>query len=144
MYGPRRSFPCGPAGHFPHPGSQCEYHGPGLRIEGFIVPCLLLLLKEQPAHGYELMEKLGNLAFLEAIPDPGVVYRHLRRLEEDGMVASQLEPGGGGPVRKVYSLTPEGESFLRAWATSIRKRKASLEGFLTAFEKYFPGEKGGE
>ncbi|MBC7341907.1 MAG: helix-turn-helix transcriptional regulator [Clostridia bacterium] len=134
---------CGPGGNFYRHGSQCDCHGPGLRMGGFIVPCLLLLLREQPAHGYELMEKLGNLPFLEAVPDPGVVYRHLRRLEEEGMVASQLEPGSGGPARKVYSLTPEGESFLRAWAASIRNRKAALEGFLATFERYFPGEKGG-
>ena len=125
-----------------HHAGRCDCHGPGPRIEGFILPCLLLLLREQPAHGYELMERLGDLRFLEAIPDPGVVYRHLRRLEEDGMVTSQLEPGSGGPARKVYCLTPEGESFLRAWGASIRRRKAALEAFLEAFERHFPREKG--
>lgn len=127
-----------PYGH--GPAHCCEPihghgHARGPRIEGFWVPCLLLLLREKPAHGYELMEKLALLPFVDVLPDPGVVYRHLRRLEEEGMVAAQLEPGSGGPARKVYSLTPEGESFLSAWAVSIRRRKETLEGFLEAYDK---------
>jgi len=129
---------CGSGENYHHPGSRCSCHEHGPKIEGFIVSCILLILKEKQAHGYEIMEQLGNLAFLESLPDPGVVYRHLRRLEEGGMVESRLEPGSGGPARKVYSLNPEGESFLLAWTASIRKRKSSLEGFLAAFEKLFP------
>jgi poly-beta-hydroxybutyrate-responsive repressor len=111
-----------------------------MEIEGFLIPCLLLLLKQQPAHGYELAEKLGRLGFLEQIPDPGVVYRYLRRLEEEGMVVSRLEPGSGGPARKVYSLSPEGEDYLRAWANRIRRKKEVLEGFLQEFSRLFPGD----
>lgn len=125
---------CRHSGGFHHSGSRCGCHEHGPKIEGFVIPCLLLVLREKQAHGYELIEKLGNLSFLETLPDPGVIYRHLRRLEEGGMVESRLEAGGGGPARKVYSLTPEGDSFLMAWAASIRKRKASLEGFLEAFD----------
>lgn len=117
---------------------NCGCHQLEPRIEGFIVPCLLFLLKQSPAHGYEIMEKLGTLPFVEAVPDPGVVYRHLRRMEEEGKVESRLEPGSGGPARKVYSLTPEGESYLGMWAVKIRGRKAALEKFLAALEKYYP------
>ncbi|GAW91392.1 PadR family transcriptional regulator [Calderihabitans maritimus] len=129
-----------------HRGSTHQFHGPcchshGPRLEGFLIPCLLLLLKDNPAHGYELMERLAELSYLEVQPDPAVVYRHLRRLEVEGMVESRLEPGSGGPARKVYSLTPEGESYLKAWAMRIRKKKASLEGFLADFEKRYPPEK---
>jgi poly-beta-hydroxybutyrate-responsive repressor len=117
-------------------GCRCHHHGP--RIEGFVVPCLLLLLKQGPSHGYEIMEKLGGLPFMDAAPDPGVVYRHLRRLEEEGKVESRLEPGSGGPARKVYSLTGEGENYLAMWAANIRRRKTALEKFLAAFEAHFP------
>lgn len=120
-----------------HPQRQCHCLDSGPRIEGFLIPCLLLLLKEKPAHGYELMENLGNLDFLKAVPDPGVVYRYLRRLEDEGIVASQLEPGSGGPARKVYSLTSEGENYLLSWAASLRTLKTSLEGFLSACAKFF-------
>ncbi|MHB1042535.1 MAG: PadR family transcriptional regulator [Eubacteriales bacterium] len=131
---------CSSAGGCGNPPNQCGCSEHGPRIEGFIIPCLLLLLKEGPAHGYEFMEKLLKLTFLRAIPDPGVIYRHLRRLEEEGVVESRLEPSSGGPARKVYSLTSEGESYLQAWATSINNLKVSLENFLAAYEQYFPSK----
>lgn len=120
---------------------RCDCHDHGPKIEGFVVPCLLLLIKKQAAHGYEIMEKLNNLPFIDTTPDPGVVYRHLRRLEEEGKVKSRLEPGSGGPARKVYSLTHEGEDYLDMWAVKIKRRKASLELFLDAFSQYHSAEK---
>jgi DNA-binding PadR family transcriptional regulator len=95
-----------------------------------------MLLKEKPSHGYEIMEDLAKLDFLKTVPDPGVVYRHLRHMEEGGLVGSRLEPGSGGPARKVYSITPEGEEFLLSCAVSIRNIKSSLEGFLTDISRY--------
>jgi len=127
---------CGPASFHHHSGS-CGCHEHTLRLGGFVTPCLLLLLKDSPAHGYELIEKLSNQPFINAVPDPAVIYRHLRRLEEEGMVKSRIEQGSGGPARKIYSLTPEGESYLRGWASVIRSTKKSLESFLEAYEKHF-------
>lgn len=115
-----------------------ECHDSSLKVEGFIVPCILFLLRSSPAHGYEIMEKLGALPFINAIPDPSVVYRHLRNLEEEGKLQSQLEPGSGGPARKVYSMTLEGEDYLQMWVFKIRRRKASLEKFLEAYENTYP------
>lgn len=113
-------------------------HDQGLKIEGFMVPCILFLLTKNPAHGYEIMDKLATLPFVDAIPDPSVVYRHLRNLEEEGKVKSQLEPGSGGPARKVYSLTPDGLDYLHMWALKIRRRKSALEKFLGAYDEAFP------
>ncbi len=117
---------------------NCNCGGTSLKVEGFIVPCILFLLKEKPAHGYEIMEKLSSLAFLDSIPDPSVVYRHLRNLEEEGKVESELVPGSGGPARKVYSMTSGGEDYLRMWILKIRRRKGSLETFLKVFEETYP------
>ena len=121
-------------------GNHCDCENQGVKIEGFIVPCILFLLKEEASHGYEIMEKLSNLEFVEMLPDPSVVYRHLRRMETEGKVASQLEPGSGGPARKVYSLTPDGEDYLQMWIMKIRRRKAALDKFITAFEKAYEKE----
>ncbi len=117
--------------------NQCECDNHSLKIEGFIVPCILFLLREEPSHGYEIMEKLEGLDFVDIIPDPSVVYRHLRRMEAEGKVSSQLEPGSGGPARKVYSITPEGEDYLHMWAMKIRRRKAALDKFIIAYEKAY-------
>ncbi|HHY91863.1 MAG TPA: PadR family transcriptional regulator [Firmicutes bacterium] len=125
------------------PPGECGCHapGPGGRREGFIQPCLLLLLVEKPAHGYELMDRLGDFGLAEA--DPGGIYRNLKRLEEEGYIESTWETGGPGPARKEYRVTPEGEDLLHAWASGLAQQKRNLEHFLTRYQKHFTA-KGGE
>ncbi len=109
-----------------------------LKLEGFIIPCLLLLLfKEGPSHGYHLIEKLSKLPFFEVVPDPAVVYRHLRSLENNGMIKSKLVEGSKGPARKVYSLTEEGETYLGDWIPVIKSKRDALEHFLNAIQKCY-------
>ncbi|WP_245574336.1 helix-turn-helix transcriptional regulator [Desulfovirgula thermocuniculi] len=124
----------------------CQSHGHGHRhgscrcaatsIERFMQPCLLLLLRRRPAHGYELMRSLEEFGFGGEDLDPGTVYRNLRRLEEEGLVSSRWDTSGGGPARRLYHLTPEGEEMLAAWAEVILHQKSRLELFL---EKYREG-----
>src|SRR6266516_4210729 len=47
------------------------------RVERFVEPTLLLLLRERPRHGYELIELLPELAGGERV-DVGNLYRFLR------------------------------------------------------------------
>jgi PadR family transcriptional regulator PadR len=106
----------------------CKEHGPAIR--GYLIPCLLLLLKDAPSHGYQLIELLEKRGYLREIPDPGVIYRHLRRLEQDGMVTSTFEPGDG-PARKVYTLAAEGRAALSEWVRNLVELKGVLEAFLS-------------
>lgn len=94
-------------------------------------------MKVEPAHGYKLRERLEELSFLDETPAPGVIYRHLRCLEEDNMVDSRLEPGEGGPGRKVYALTKAGEDFLENSKGIVVEKKKSLDGFLDLLSKYY-------
>lgn len=117
-----------------HHGGNCTCLEHGPRIEAFVIPCMLLVLRKRSIHGYELMEELGGMPFLKPVPDPGVVYRHLRRLEEEGIVESKLEPGSGGPARKVYTLTGEGESYFRAWVSNLQSRRDNINSLLAVAE----------
>jgi len=103
------------------------------RVRGFIRPWLLLMLARRPAHGYELMERLGHD---EDIPtaDPGLLYRTLRQFEESGLVKSEWDTGGGGPARRVYHITAAGRECLRAWVVHIRQTRQRLNRFLTEYE----------
>ena len=92
---------------------------------------LLLFLAEGENHGYELVRQLSSELPEDMVPDPGVVYRMLRRLEQEGAVDSTLRSGGGGPARKVYSLTDAGRSRLRVWQGTARERIAVLHRFLS-------------
>jgi len=110
------------------------------RVRGFLQPWLLLSLAQKPAHGYELMERLGQD---EDTPgaDPGLLYRTLRQFEEDGLVRSSWETEGRGPARRVYEITDEGVEYLHAWAVNIRRIRERLDRFLAEYQAHF-GQKG--
>lgn len=100
----------------------------------FLRPCLLLLLREQPAHGYELLERLRPLGFLRN--DPGGLYRTLRALERDGLVRSAWEPSREGPDRRIYQLTRAGSEELHLHAKSLAATRHTLDVFLSRYGEF--------
>lgn len=108
----------------------------GPRMERFIQPCLLLLLHEKEAHGYELLENLVHFGFEKEL-DPGMVYRNLRKLEEEDAVSSNWDTGGPGPARRVYALTPHGQELIHAWAGRIQDKLQRLQYFLNRYQSNF-------
>ena len=106
------------------------------RIPNFAQPRLLLELAKKPAHGYELIERLGQEG--SASPDPGNFYRMLRSLEEEGLVCSTWDTQNTGPARRVYELTDQGMEFLHAWAVSIHQTRQSLDRFMSEYKTLFP------
>lgn len=99
----------------------------GGQPRNFVLPCLLLLLHEGPAHGYDLVERLAPFGFSS---EPPVVYRNLRRMEGDALVESSWDTNGTGPARRVYRLTDRGEERLDAWGIAIKYQREVLDGFL--------------
>ena len=85
--------------------------GSGALPKNFLHPCLLLLLKEQPGYGYDLVARLKKLGVDD---DSATVYRALRTLEERHAVSSHWNTSSTGPARHVYRLTPAGEDQLDA------------------------------
>jgi DNA-binding PadR family transcriptional regulator len=49
---------------------------------------------------------------VEVQAPPGMIYRHLRDLEENGLVESNWETEGTGSAKRVYQLTWEGNEVL--------------------------------
>ena len=99
------------------------------RIERFAEPAVLLLLRDRPAHGYELLDQLGELLPGERV-DMGNLYRVLRALEEDGLVSSQWDERSPGPAKRVYRLTEAGEAVLADWVAALRAAHERITGFL--------------
>lgn len=116
--------------HEGHEGCHCQ---PSAKIERFIQPTLLLSLLEQPSHGYELLDRLGSFRFYSGAPDPGAIYRHLRRLENEGFVESQWETGEAGPAKRTYSITERGIELLKAWTKEMTERRAAIDDFLERY-----------
>jgi PadR family transcriptional regulator PadR len=105
------------------------WHGRGGRIERFQVAALLLLLRERPAHGYDLLERLPSLLGDERV-DVGNLYRVLRRLEEQSLVSSEWDESVPGPAKRTYELTDAGGEALERWAASLAETRTRIDRFL--------------
>ena len=119
------------------PRCRCRI-GPGrfevrARIERFAEPAVLLLLAEGRSHGYQLAEDLEALLG-EGRVDFGNLYRLLRSLEEEGLVASTWSEEAPGPQKRIYGLTGEGAALLDAWAASLRARSDRINELLARYE----------
>ena len=104
------------------------------RVERYVEPSVLLLLREGPKHGYELLDRIPELGAEEGRIDLGNLYRVLRALEEDG---EQLP----GPAKRTYQLTDAGEALLDRWAVALRDAQAVIDTFLRRYEETRGGEK---
>jgi len=93
---------------------------------------LLLLIGETPAHGYDLLEQIAELGLRTV--DPGGLYRALRVMEQDGLVASWWEHSSAGPARRSYRLTDEGVEWLHAWAGALREGRRYLTAYLDRYD----------
>ena len=97
----------------------------------FLRPCLLLMLREGEAHGYELAENVSKFGFDRS--DPGALYRVLRKLEQEGLVSSSWQPSAAGPPRRVYALTDAGVAELDRRATELAEGERRIDAFLSRY-----------
>ncbi len=108
--------------------------------KNFLRPCLLLLLRAQPAHGYDLLERLRPLGFNR--DDPGRLYRALRALESDELVRSVWESSTSGPDRRMYELTRSGMEVLHESAEALLATDQILGVFLSRYSEFVALEPG--
>ena len=104
-------------------------NGPSLAPRNYLHACLLLLIAESPAHGYDLVVRLADLG-LDGM-DSGAVYRALRTLNQEGLLESWWEESGPGPVRRRYRVSDSGAATLESWAGAVGDSASTLNSFLT-------------
>ena len=98
-------------------GGRRHGHHTGLTV-AMLEPVLLMLVRQQPQHGYTLLSELEELGLTTV--HPSVVYRILRELEALAWIESSWDTSQTqGPPRKVYTLTPEGDSALQNWQVEL-------------------------
>jgi PadR family transcriptional regulator PadR len=77
-----------------------------------LFPVLLLhLLKEQPDHGYGLMQRIEAMCGDLVAVNTNKIYPLLRRLEERGFVTATWDHPTKRS-RRIYAITPQGEERL--------------------------------
>lgn len=106
----------------------------------FLRPAILLVLKQDPRHGYTLIETLRRADLIDEDLDPAVVYRYMREMEDEGLLVSDWDTAGGGVPRRVYRLTPAGETFAQGCRVNLRRTRRRLEQILDLYREHFPEE----
>lgn len=106
-FGPRGFGPEGFGAEGFGPGGSRGPHrrGRGGRARGDVRSAILLLLDEQPRHGYELIQEIAERSAGAWTPSPGSIYPTLQALEDEGLV--ELDRVAG---RKTASLTARGRA----------------------------------
>lgn len=99
----------------------------GRRPRGDVRNAILLLLAEQPMHGYQLMEAIADRSGGRWRPSPGAVYPTLNLLEDEGVLTLTASAG-----RKLATLTPEGRALVEAesasWPDPFATDEAAQQG----------------
>jgi DNA-binding PadR family transcriptional regulator len=93
---------------------------------------ILGLIRERERHGYELEGVIEERGIREwtAVGFSSIYYL-LIKLEKRGLVSSRLEEGGSGAARKVYSITPAGETAChRQTLERLTRARPSHSSFL--------------
>jgi DNA-binding PadR family transcriptional regulator len=72
---------------------------------GAIRGAILVALRDEPAHGYEVMRRLEEMSGGLWRPSPGSVYPQLQMLEDEGLVRSSEVEGS-----RTYTLTEAGRA----------------------------------
>ena len=98
-------------------GSRPRGAGRGRAQRGDVRTALLLLLAEQPMHGYQIMRELGERSGGVWRPSPGSIYPSLTLLEELGHVRAASSEG----AKRLFEITDEGREF-------IAQNKANIDG----------------
>lgn len=109
---------------------EAETELPSGWLRGVLDPCLLGLLRDGEAYGYELAGRLEQ-AGLGRIPG-GSLYPALLRLEKQGRIRAEWRAGDGGPGRKYYALTAEGTAAVGQLAQTWERFAASVSGVLVS------------
>jgi PadR family transcriptional regulator PadR len=99
----------------------------------WLVPVVLVILREYTTYGYDLMERTLQLGF-EAM-NPGTLYRTLRKMEQEGLCDSEWETASAGPARRMYSITNAGEAYLDLWVKSLEQYQSTMDAFFQAYRR---------
>lgn len=98
---------------------------------GDISTLALATLADGSRHGYAIAREVERISRDALTLREGSLYPALRVLEQDGLVTSEwITPPGGGPSRRVYSLTDEGRAELTRRTRDWRQYAVFMDTIL--------------
>ena len=96
-------------------------------LRGVLDMCLLALLSDEPAYGYEVTKRLAECGLAAS---DGSVYPLLGRLQRQHLVVSEVVVSETGPPRKYYRTSADGLRELSAWTAQWREAAAAVDTLL--------------
>jgi PadR family transcriptional regulator PadR len=97
-------------------------------LRGVLDLCLLAVVDEEPAYGYEMTKRLKARGL--SIVGEGSIYPLLGRLEREGLVDTHREASDGGPPRKYYRTSPAGQRELADGIAEWRGARDAIDAVL--------------
>jgi PadR family transcriptional regulator PadR len=97
-------------------------------LRGVLDLCLLAVVDEEPAYGYEMTKRLKARGL--SIVGEGSIYPLLGRLEREGLVDTHRAASDGGPPRKYYRASREGQRELAAGVSEWRAARDAIDAVL--------------
>lgn len=88
--------------------------GGGRAGHGDVRAAILLLLVDQPMHGYQIIQEISERSGGAWSPSPGAVYPALNLLQDEGLVEISAEGG-----RRLATLTDAGRAYLAEHAEEL-------------------------
>ena len=102
---------------------------------------LLGFLGYRPMTGYELKQTMDVSTSNFWHAKQSQIYTTLKKMEEKGLVVSEVEEQNGRPNRRVYTITESGEAALKSWlAKPIMELQARKE--LLLLKLFFSADEG--
>ena len=97
-------------------------------LRGVLDLCLLAVLDEKPAYGYEMTKRLRDRGL--ASVGEGSIYPLLGRLEREGLVETYRAASNGGPQRKYYRTSRAGRLALALGVLEWRAARDAVDAVL--------------
>jgi PadR family transcriptional regulator, regulatory protein PadR len=101
-------------------------------LRGVLELCLLAVMDDEPAYGYEMTKRLRARGL--SIVGEGSVYPLLARLERDGLVETYRAASNGGPPRKYYRTSRDGQRTLADGVSEWRATRDAIDTVLNPVE----------
>lgn len=98
-------------------------------------PLVLAILSEEPAHGYAILQRVGELSGGVLQWTDGMLYPVLHRLERQGFIKGSWGRSETGRRRKVYQITASGKEQLAEQKEQWEAVDETLRSIWSAFSR---------
>lgn len=108
-------------------------------LKGVLDAAVLAVVDHEDGYGYDVVRRLRD-AGLEEVGDASV-YGTLRRLYAAGALSTYVVPSEGGPHRKYYSITPNGQELLGEQRIGWQRFSETLTALISPQSRPQPAPK---